>query len=50
MMNAIRELGSKIALDDFGTGFSSVSHLQDFPIDTVKIDKSLLFASLKIKP
>ena len=49
MMNAIRELGSKIALDDFGTGFSSVSHLQDFPIDTVKIDKSLLLASSEDK-
>jgi len=45
MMNAIRSKGCKIALDDFGTGFSSVSHLQNFPIDTVKIDKSLLFSS-----
>ena len=49
MMNAIRELGCKIALDDFGTGFSSVSHLQNFPIDTVKIDKSLLLASSQHK-
>jgi diguanylate cyclase (GGDEF)-like protein len=49
IMNAIRDLGSKIALDDFGTGFSSVSHLQDFPIDTVKIDKSLLLASSEDK-
>ena len=49
MMNAIRDKGCKIALDDFGTGFSSVSHLQNFPIDTVKIDKSLLFASSEAK-
>jgi diguanylate cyclase (GGDEF)-like protein len=49
MMNAIRNKGCKIALDDFGTGFSSVSHLQNFPIDTVKIDKSLLFASSEHK-
>ena len=28
--------------DDFGTGFSSLSHLSQFPINTLKIDKSLI--------
>ncbi|MBL4908331.1 MAG: EAL domain-containing protein [Sneathiella sp.] len=41
-IQAISDLGCKIALDDFGTGFSSLSHLQDYPINTVKIDKSLI--------
>lgn len=36
------ELGCKLALDDFGTGFSSLSHLLNFPIDIVKLDRSLL--------
>jgi EAL domain-containing protein (putative c-di-GMP-specific phosphodiesterase class I) len=36
------ELGCKLALDDFGTGFSSLSHLINFPINIVKLDKSLL--------
>ncbi|MFT5837934.1 MAG: diguanylate cyclase (GGDEF)-like protein [Flavobacteriales bacterium] len=36
------ELGCKLALDDFGTGFSSLSHLVNFPINIVKLDKSLL--------
>ncbi|PCI62264.1 MAG: hypothetical protein COB37_07305 [Kordiimonadales bacterium] len=41
-IQAISDLGCKVALDDFGTGFSSLSHLQDYPINTVKIDKSLI--------
>lgn len=42
MIQAISDLGCKISLDDFGTGFSSISHLHSFPIDIVKIDKSLM--------
>ncbi len=44
VISAIHQMGCKLALDDFGTGFSSVSHLQNFPISTVKIDKSLMMA------
>jgi diguanylate cyclase (GGDEF)-like protein len=42
MLSALHDLGCRIALDDFGTGYSSVSYLQKFPIDTVKIDKSII--------
>ena len=38
----LHSLGCTIALDDFGTGYSSISHLRKFPINTVKIDKSLM--------
>jgi diguanylate cyclase (GGDEF)-like protein len=38
----LKDAGVNIALDDFGTGFSSLSHLRDFPIDKVKIDKSFV--------
>lgn len=38
----LKAIGCNIALDDFGTGFSSISHLLNFPIDIVKIDKSVL--------
>ena len=38
----LAEAGVRIALDDFGTGYSSLSHLLTFPIDIVKVDKSLV--------
>jgi diguanylate cyclase (GGDEF)-like protein len=44
LIHEISDIGCRIALDDFGTGFSSVSHLHKFPINTVKIDKSLMLA------
>lgn len=34
--------GVKISLDDFGTGFSSVVHLRELAVDTIKLDQSFL--------
>ena len=41
-MEALRACGSPVALDDFGTGFASLTHLLDFPIDIIKIDRSFV--------
>ncbi|MBL42819.1 MAG: hypothetical protein CMM49_09200 [Rhodospirillaceae bacterium] len=39
---SLKEKGVSFSLDDFGTGYSSLSQLTSYPVDTIKIDQSLI--------
>ncbi len=41
-IEALQGLGLTVALDDFGMGYSSLSYLQKFPVDKIKIDREFV--------
>ncbi len=41
-VSSLRALGVRLALDDFGSGYSSLGGLQRFPLDLLKLDRTLI--------
>lgn len=44
VLKELKELGFEISLDDFGVGYSSFNHIKTLPLDTLKIDRSLILS------
>jgi diguanylate cyclase (GGDEF)-like protein/PAS domain S-box-containing protein len=42
ILRRLKALGVQISMDDFGSGYSSLSYLQSFPFDRIKIDQAFI--------
>lgn len=44
VLQCLKDMGYQLSLDDFGTGYTAFNQLQHYPVDTLKIDRSFIWA------
>jgi EAL domain-containing protein (putative c-di-GMP-specific phosphodiesterase class I) len=42
VLQSLKDIGVKLALDDFGTGYSSLGHLLNYPVHSIKVDRTFV--------
>ncbi len=42
ILTSLKQLGVRIAVDDFGVGYTTLTSMQQFPLDTIKIDRTFI--------
>ena len=45
----VKKLGFSFSLDDFGTGYSNLVRVLEYPVDIIKIDKSIIWSAFHVQ-
>ena len=48
-LTEVKKLGFSFSLDDYGTGYSNLVQVLEYPVDIIKIDKSIIWSAFHIK-
>lgn len=48
-LNSIKQLGFSFSLDDYGTGYSNLVRVLEYPVDMIKLDKSIVWSAFHVQ-